>query len=62
MIRKEYLYLFRDLIEVINEFYGGCFFQWVIYVVDIYLIFIKKMMEDIYSFYCSRVLLFIVKD
>lgn len=55
-------YLFRNLTEVVDEPYCGCLFQWVVYVVDIHLTLIKQMVEDIYSFYCGRALLFVAKD
>lgn len=55
-------YLLRDLTEVVNEPDGRSLLQWVIDIVDIYLPFIKKMMEDIYSFDRSRPLLFVAKD
>lgn len=41
LIKKDHPYLFRDLTEVINEPYGGCLLQWVIYIVDIHLTLIK---------------------
>ena len=33
-----------------------------IYVVDIHLTLIEKVMEDVYSFYCGRTLLLIAED
>ena len=62
MIRKKQPYLFRDLPKVINEPYGGCLLEGVIYVVDIHLTLIEKVMVDIYSFYRSRTLLLIAED
>lgn len=54
--------LLRNLTKVVNEPDGGRLLQRVIYVVDIHLPLIKKVMEDIHSLYGSGALLLIAKD
>lgn len=62
MTRRNHPYLFRDLAKVVDEAYGGRLLQRVIYVVDVHLPLVEKMVEDVDSFHGSGALLLIAED
>lgn len=57
-----WIYLFRCLAKVVDESNSSCLLDLIINAMDIYIAFIKQVMEHVVRLYCSWTLLSVAKD